>query len=327
MSSHCSTIRQRARVAEDKYAKSGKILADIIFDIVLSKKFRKYSVSEEYKKEIRAAIELNLSRQLPIQFAFPYGGYKLWRLAESPEPDWAELFSLAYFAEWLVPIASFYAPGVWFDFSSSDINVEYANNIPRADLDLYAHEFERLIEFIAPNIPSNFTFSFTRVRSRYDENEFQKELNQKMVELSRTYKNELPELTEKEKKAIELNVKIEPGQNKDSSWMERNKLMYDAYHALSKVRPYYRAPGKIVVSASSGRASVPVGTVKTSIVKFQVGVGALEQRGDNFMPRILSPEQLANKRFVWETTVIPGLAGKNFHKIRILNESIATSLQ
>ena len=67
--------------------KSDKDLADFIFKTIMSKKFRKFSVTPTYIPHIREAIDNSIKNNLPIKFIFPFGGYKLWRLKETPETD------------------------------------------------------------------------------------------------------------------------------------------------------------------------------------------------------------------------------------------------
>ncbi len=67
---------------------SEKELADFIFKKIMSKKFRKFAVTPEYIPGIHWAIENSIKNNLPIKFCFPFGGYKLWRLEETPEADW-----------------------------------------------------------------------------------------------------------------------------------------------------------------------------------------------------------------------------------------------
>ena len=74
--------------------KNVKEMADVIFTTLMSKKFRKYSVPEKNQPILRAAIEKNIANDEPIKISWPFGGYKLWRFEETPEVDWAELFSI-----------------------------------------------------------------------------------------------------------------------------------------------------------------------------------------------------------------------------------------
>ncbi|MEI7810145.1 MAG: hypothetical protein WCI41_01135 [bacterium] len=71
---------------------SANELLDFIFKTIMSKKFRKFSVTPEYVDYIKNVINESIKIDAPIKFSFPFGGYKLWRLEETPEVDWAELF-------------------------------------------------------------------------------------------------------------------------------------------------------------------------------------------------------------------------------------------
>ncbi|MEK7113636.1 MAG: hypothetical protein AAB873_02300 [Patescibacteria group bacterium] len=147
--------------------KSEKELADFIFKTIMSKKFRKFSVTPEYLPHIHQSIENSIKENSPIKFVFVFGGYKLWRLEEAPEADWAELFSMMYYAKWLKPIAEVYKPGIWFDFSSDDVIVERLNNIPKSDTEAYAKSFNMILDFLKKYLPENMKFTMTPVSSRY----------------------------------------------------------------------------------------------------------------------------------------------------------------
>jgi len=45
-------------------------------------------------------------------------------LRKAPEIDWAELFSLTYFLQWLKSIASVYEPGAYLEYYSEDVVLE-----------------------------------------------------------------------------------------------------------------------------------------------------------------------------------------------------------
>lgn len=63
------------------------------------------------------------------------------------------------------------------------------------------------------------------------------------------------------------------------------------------------------------------GSTKKSYAKFWVALGVLEKSGEGFNELVLTPKQLDAAEFDWEPVHIEGLIGKNFSKIRILNES------
>jgi len=286
---------------------------------VLSKKFRKWAVDDELHAHLENAIKISFAKKEPIKFVMPFGGYKLWRLDEAPEADWAELFSMMFYAAWLKPIAEAYEPGVWFDFSSDDAIVERLNNTPKADTEAYKDSFNRIISFLETYIPSNLKFTFTPVGSRYTEEEFNAELEQKIQEFLDQNDGQLPSLSEAEIAMIDLNAKPTEEQKEDPLWHAKNKMIHDVYMTMSKRRPYTRTEDKILAFTKALPKGIAVGTTKTSIAKFWAGVGALKTRGDSYIETVLSPEQIATPTSAWEAISLQGLEGKNFKKIRILS--------
>lgn len=294
----------------------GKEQADFIYATIMSKKFRKYSVTPQAIEKIHTAINLNLKNNEPIKIAIPFGSYKLWRLEECPQPDWAELFSMIYYSCWLKPITDIYKPGIWFDFCADDAILELMNNIPPEDTEQYKKTFRSLINFIQPYLPDNFKFTFSPVGERYSsKDEFLTDLKKKIEELKQ--KGEIP-LTERQIEMMKFNVRPKDGEELD---FQKNRLLHDAYMDVSKRRPYHKAPDKILISATpfGDRTSLPIGTTKTSVVKFQTGAGLLKKTGDSFIEYIYSPSQLEKSHFTWEPVNIKGLSGKNFSQIRIVN--------
>ncbi len=303
-------------IKDDTKVKLDKNLEDFIFDKIMSKKFRKYSVSQKANELVREAIILNINKNEPIKIAIPFGSYKLWRLEEYPEPDWAELFAMIYYAYWLKPITDVYSPGVWFDFCGDDAVLELMNKITEIDTEKYKKTFRNLILFIQPYLPENFKYTFSPVSERYSsKEEFLLDLNAKKEDL----KNRgLPPLTQDQIDMIDLNVKVE---NDEKVNYIENQLLHDAYLAVSKRRIHHKQPDKILISATpfGDRTSLPVGTTKSSVVKFQTGAGVLRKRGDIYQECIYSPSQVESANFTWEKVELPGLEGKNFCKIRVCN--------
>lgn len=292
-------------------------IRDFIYRSIMSKKFRKFSVTPEFDQHVREVIENSVGKNEPLKFSFPFGGYKLWRLEETPEADWAELFTLMYYLKWLKPISENYAPGIWFDFVSDDVIVERMNNIPKVDTESYARSFNELIDFLKAYSPENSKITLTAVSSFYTQEEFEEDLKDK-IEVMQNQLGGLPVLDDKHKKQVELNVKLKPGQHNDPLWREKTELLHQAYYTVSKRRPYNRAKDKILVFPTKMKDCIAVGTTKTSVVKFWVGVGALEKRSDGFIETILSPSQLEKSVFDRAPISIVGLKGKNFNKIKVL---------
>lgn len=286
---------------------------------ILSKKFRKWAVDDDLRTHLDNALKISFAKKEPIKFVMPFGGYKLWRLDEAPEADWAELFSMMFYAAWLKPIADIYEPGVWFDFSSDDVIVELLNNTPKADTEAYRESFNQTISFLEQYLPHNLRFTFTPVGSRYTEEEFAAELEQKTQEYMDDHNGELPTLTETEIAMIDLNAKPTEEQKADRLWHAKNKVVHDVYMTMSKRRPYTRTEDKILAFTKALPKGVAVGTTKTSTAKFWAGVGALRKRDESYIETVLSPEQIQQANAVWEPVKLDGLKGNNFSQIRVIS--------
>ena len=290
-----------------------------IFRLLMSKKFRKYSVTESYKEHIKDAISIRVDRNEPIKLTFPFGGYKLWRLPQSPEIDWAELFVLIYFSKWLQKICEIYKPGISFVFYSDDIIVSRMNNVPEADTDSYRESFKSLIRFIEDYVPANLKFTYERVIDQYSsQKEFEEDLNSRIDQVNAEFGNKLPELDEKKKASIDLNVKPTKEQLLDPFWREKNHILHQAYLGVKYKRPYYRTEDNILIFTTQITDCLSVGTTKHSIAKFWCGIGVLEKSGDDFNQLILSPSQIEKNKLEKIEIRIDGLDGKNFNTINIL---------
>ncbi len=304
----------------DKPNSDEELIAEIR-RLTLSKKFRKYSVGAEPLAHIEASIRANVLAKQPIKFTLPFGAYKLWRLEEAPEADWAELFAMLYFTRWLGPICDIYEPGVWFDFFSDDVIVPKINNIAVEDLEAYRQSFQNLLRFMQPYQPKNLSMTLTRVIDRYDQlADFERDLAQQSTKLASQLPQGLPVLDQAQKATIELNVKTTPEQESDSLWREKVQLALDSYGSVSKRRPYYRDPQahKIMVVMTPLWGMLCVGSTKDSIMKFWVGAGVLKPQGTSYRQMVYSPHQLEKLSTTREAVTIKGLSGQNFSTIRVL---------
>jgi len=300
-------------------------MADSIFMALMSKKFRKYSIPEKNQTVLRAAIEKNIANDEPIKISWPFGGYKLWRLEEAPEVDWAELFSIMYFVRWLKPVCKFYPQGVAFTFWVDEVVIAKLNNISQVDLDAYQESFTNLLKFIEPWLPPSLKFDVFLERSQYESSEaFEAGLASEMEKLSKARAVNPQPLSDAAIRSIEMNVKLTPEQSQDPLWREKVDLMHYAYYNLqeqqNRVRPSYPTVNITAFTTFFEPNVIPIGTTKTSIVKFWVGVGALQKRGGSFIETILSPSQIGKTRTTWEPVRINGLNGRNFSKIRIVED-------
>jgi hypothetical protein len=290
-----------------------------IFKSIKTSKFRKYHANDSLLKSIQEAINYNISNNNPINITFLQGCYKLWRLEESPEADWAELFALMHYATWVKPILSIYKPGVVFDFYVDDLIMERISNYKREELLSYQLSFQKVMDFIMSYCPKNLRFKITTVSSRFsDEGDFWKKLN---IAVEKQEKPENIKINESITAMIELNYRPSPNDNLDIFWKEKIMQIHNTHSTLEERLNYREKKGKILAMPHHYHASdtrLFVGSTKDSIVKYWIGVGAIKMREEQFIPTVLSPKQLADAKFSIQKVEIMGLDAKNFKSIRVL---------
>lgn len=299
-------------------------LIEVIFKLVMSKKFRKYSCNETLTKEIRTAIEISVNADKPINLTFLHGAYKLWSLDEAPEADWAELFSAMYYTSWLKQVCEIYEPGVWFDYFVDDLILPHIHTASLEDMRAYLKSYQAILDFLKDYQPKNFRMTITGVGDQFDSPEaFEEKLAADIKRMTESLPTGLPEVSEEHITMIDLNVEQTPELTSDPQWREKNALVHNAYVGMTKRETnYHWQPDKIKVFTqplASGTV-IPVGSTKDSVVKFWVGVGALKPKQESFRQVILSVSQLNKSQFKMEEVQLPKLSGKNFKKIRVISE-------
>lgn len=297
-----------------------------IYTKLTSKKFRKWKVDEGSEQQAKRAIHINVAANEPLQFRFPFGGYKLWRIETAPEVDWAEFFTVAYYAKYLAPIAAAYEPGLELVFASDDVIIERMDNIPAADTDAYFNSFQILLENFSKYLPANLGISIMRIGDLYsDKNVMEEELAANIEKVRAEYGNS--DETHRNKMLItsELNInwdgakdlkKIPPEEKQKI--IEMGPIYHDAYGALSKRREFNRGDDKIVIFTTPIPNAIAIGTTKSSVTKFWTGCGVLEKVEAGYRDRILSPKQIEGiDGFKEERVELIPL--RNLDRVRILN--------
>ena len=292
-------------------------LEDQIVKLALSKKFRKYSANDDLINHVKEVVHYCVSRNQPINFTFLHGAYKLWRLDEAPEADFAELFALIYYTKYVKPICEIYQPGVWFDFFVDDYIVEVIDNLAPEEVQQYLKSYQKIMDFLKPYQPNNLKMTITTVGSRFESRAaFDASVEKNLAKVP------LADLDDEDSRVIGLNVRPREGQTDDPLWKEKVCQIHDAY-MITKGEPGYHknCPDKILVFSQplpSG-TTISLGTTKSSIAKFWVGVGALQPSDDAYKMIILSPSQLESAKFTWQPVDL-GLDGKNFKQVRVLEK-------
>jgi hypothetical protein len=293
---------------------------EIIYAKLMSKKFRKVKAGAPCVEITKRVVAKAVKEQKPILVTECFGGNKLWRFEEAPGIEWAELFSLIYFMEWLKTVAAVHKPGIIFDYFSQDIAVQKLDNISKEELDSYNNGFKEMIEWFKPYIPDGITIQYRRLRDMYESQEaYDKEMAEAQEKYLAENNNELPVLDESLRTKTELNVRLSDGQDKDPQWREKVELQHKAIFMLPTHNEYLLFPDMVWTCAGYYDDSIVTGSTKKSYAKFWAGVGAFEPKEDgSFYEIVLTPKQLAAAEFEWEEVNIEGLNGKNFKKVRIL---------
>jgi hypothetical protein len=316
--------------SDDKAQIDAQGVEAFIYAKLTSKKFRKWAVDESSELQAKRAIQINVEAGKPLQFRYPFGGYKLWRMPSSPEVDWAEFFSIAYYCKYLAPIAAAYAPGIEFLFASDDVIIERMDNVPVADTDAYFNSFKALLEQFRQHFPANFKMDIVRIGDLYeDKAAMEEELAGNVERFKQEYATTVdPAKKEKMLTTSALNVRMEGAKDltklsadEQRAVVEMGPVYHDAYCALSKRREFNRGDDKIVVFTTVIPNAIAIGTTKSSVTKYWTGFGVLETNGTDFRAKILSPTQLEQLEGVRCELVPTNLFGlQNFKDVRVYQD-------
>lgn len=300
-------------------------MADTVLKLLTSTKFRKYALSEEYAKHVKDSVYASVAANEPIKIVFFGGCYKLWRLDEAPEADWAELFAYMFFTGWLKPICAIYKPGVWFDFLLDDYIVPRLNNVSEADVEACRASRDTVLNFIRPYQPHNLNMTHTGEGSLFaTRKEYEDALERAVKQVADTLPGGLPELSEAGAASVELNTRATPEQLADPKWREKVELLHSSYYVARNDTGYYAPETHKIIAFTQPFAPgkpLAIGSTKNSVAKYWVGVGVLKPRDDGSLYQtVLSPKQLQSSQFDWHDVGFSGLTGKNFSKIRVIKQ-------
>ncbi len=286
---------------EDQKILDKEGIEEYIFRKLMSKKFKKWAVSEVSQQQVRDTIHRCVVDNKPLRFTQRFGGNKLYRLPSSPEPDWSEFFTITYYAQYMARIAAIHKPGVEFDFSSGDIVVNIANNLPKKDTDLYFNSFENILNTIRPYFVNNFDMKISSKAAMFNNvQEFMDEKD-KLIEQARKEFKDDSQLEKDKLEDAEKNIqwkgeedwselKVEERNNKIRRAAEIIQIMY----RIPRVKEYLLTPYSIAVFATLMNPpfpSVTIGSTKYSTAKFWFGIGVMAKNKDGFAEYVVTPKQ------------------------------------
>lgn len=273
-----------------------------IYGRLTTSKYRSSSIPDELNSQIKEKIRNSISQNKPIHITVPFGGFKKWQLPTFPDIDWSEIFNLILLREYLSPIAAYYKPGVILEYFSDEIFASRMNNISQEDLDLYNDHFTQIIEFFNQFQPDNFKIKFSKIRDQISQEELFKRFEKTIVELKQNWQN-IPQ-DEREKRLVksERNYKMDfskiTKEEKDKILLE-STLIHDAFifGDWDSDVPWAFDDHMIAIGFRyTNKWGISIRSSRSSTVQFWVGIGVLKQKGNEFIPGILTYQQYLDNK-------------------------------
>ncbi len=283
----------------DKALINHQNLEQFILNKLKTKKFRKTKLDPECKKRTLQAIKHKLKLNKPLNFVFPQGGYKLWRLPSSPTVDWAEFFNIAYLIEYLTPICQAYEPGLSLTYYMHTLLMEVHDNLETKEIQAYIESFQKLLDSFKPFLPKNMSISIIKDADIYPRKQYFQALEKGKIQAFKIYETFDQKKLQTYEKMAQLNIKWQG--KKD--WTQLNKkekhnkitdaILYEiaAGKYLPKVTKKIKAKENILLFTKGTNMFIGIGSTKASIAKYWVGFGVLVKRKKDYLPIILSPSQ------------------------------------
>lgn len=284
----------------------GNNLKDKILNRLFSRKWSRKAQFEEAKKYTEEKVNTILNNNLNFLFCFCFGGYKHFWSPTYPEPDWAEIFTIKYLIEYVLPIAETQDKKVNIEFESEEVALTYMNNTFQDDLDRYNHGFKSLINYINQKVSYPIDLSVVLARDFYDKDKLLKKMYDYLPEVQERFDNLPQEEKEIRLKRAETNIMWNGKENLTNiSKVERKRFIYNS-RTLNEAfldidyelrgKEYFEKENLIPLLGSFGLGALGEGWLhlasnKSSLVDFWAGMGILEIREDKIIEKTISQKQ------------------------------------
>lgn len=302
-------------------------LSAFVLSKLFSKKFRKWKLDDSCKQRVTFAVHERIKSKKPITVIYPQGGYKLWRFSSSPEADFAEFFNISYVLEYLAPIAASYKPGVELIYYMHTLLMEKHDNLTTEEIQAYVDSFEKLLVEFRKYVPKNMTIKILRDADIYERDEYFIALEKGKVQAEEDMKAWTKEKQADFARMANLNIKWKGREDwtilsqKEKEEKIHQAALYEqsAVNNLPKVMDTIKAPDIVLLFTKSAPIFIGIGSTHTSIAKYWVGFGILEEDNGVFYPRILTPSQYEYvKTLPLDTVQIEGITAlKNLQTLLV----------
>ena len=284
----------------------GKDLKDSILNRLFSRKWSRKAQFEDAKKYTEEKVDTILNNHLEFLFCFCFGGYKHFWSPTYPEPDWAEIFTIKYLMEYVLPIAETQSKRTKIEFESEEVALTYMNNTPQEGMDKYNKAFKELINYINSKVKYPIDLSVVLARDFYDREELLKKMYEYLPEVQERF-NALSD-EEKEIRLRRAETNIMWNGKEDLTNIpdeERKKFIYDS-RTLNEAfldidyelrgKEYFEKENLIPLLGSFGLGAggelwLHLASNSSSMVDFWAGMGILEIREDKIIQKTISQKQ------------------------------------
>jgi hypothetical protein len=271
-----------------------ELVEERLLQLATARPWRRSALDAASEQDLRSKLSAAVRQQRPIRFSVPFGGYKGWRQATAPWPNWAEVFWLEHLRRYAERLQAVHGPGVEISLSYCSGVLGMINNLPAEQQCTYVRALEALCRWASrPGVSLQLVdlvercggaegvLAVLRQRSEELRPQWRQGLADRAERLASARRNLLPV-------GVEDLRRLAP-----EGWearLEEAALACWALESLEPRRAFNRGDGRIQLSHRRGRGpQLHLSSCHTSTLQPWVGSGYLEPDGaQGWRPRILA---------------------------------------
>lgn len=277
-----------------------------ILNRLFSRKWSRKAQFDAAKEYTEEKVDNILDKNLQFVFCYCFGGYKHFWSPTYPEPDWAEVFTIKYLMEYVLPITKIQDKNISIEFESEEVALTYMNNTKQEDMDRYNEIFKKLIDHISNHNNYKIDFSVVLARDFYDKDELldrmykylpdvckrfdSLDIEEKNLRLKRAETNimwngkcDLTNISDCEKEKFIYNSRVLNEAFLDIDYELRGKKYFERENLIPLLGSFGLGAG--------GETWLHLASNKSSLVDFWTRIGILEIRDDKIIEKTISHKQ------------------------------------
>lgn len=266
--------------------------------LAAARPWRRSTLDPASAADLTAKLAGAVEAQQPIRFSVPFGGYKGWRQATAPWPNWAEVFWLAHLRRYGERLSAVHRPGVEISLSYCSGVLAAINNLPEAHQAIYIASLGQLCQNAST---AGVRFSLVDIAAFLGGPEAAlAAVQQRICELLPRWNEGMADRAERldsaRRNLVPKGVEDLSGLS-PKAWEARAAkaaLGCWAMESLEERKTFNRGEGRIQISHRRGRGpQLHLSSCHTSTLQPWVGSGYLEADGQGgWRPRILASAQV-----------------------------------